>query len=214
LRFRRALSRQLLHLAVGRVLGKLGMPAGTSTRAGGSPENDTGLGHRGCDDLRIVQFVGKALMEVVGLRTPGLQSCFHRWCRDGEIEEFERCLIGLQLARSLGFRLSLRTARDAIGQLYPRACCWLFPSCGLRVRNRIKQAPDAQAERHASPGVVRRQGSVDVAEFWHLRSDTGPRPAVSRANITSLPRFGGAFSWWRRNCACFNVLTRRAWFPP
>jgi hypothetical protein len=46
---------------------------------------------------------------------------------------------------------------------------------------------------------------VDAAARRPLRSARHLRITVPGA--TSPLAFGGAFSWWRRNCVCFNVLT-------
>jgi hypothetical protein len=42
------------------------MLAKTSVRADGAPQNNTGLGHRGGDDCRIIRFLCEPLMEKIG----------------------------------------------------------------------------------------------------------------------------------------------------
>jgi hypothetical protein len=84
---------------------------------------------------------------------------------------------------------------------------WLFPSSRPRVRPRLKRAGLPRPS-----GTLRRRWSVAKEVWTSLNLAASFRHGAAtcgvRANITSLPRFAGAFSWWRRNCACFNVLKR------
>ena len=64
-----------------------------------APENDAGLCHGRSDDVRIVAFLRRALVEEIAVGAPRFQSRFHRGSRDRQIEEAQRGLVGLQFSR-------------------------------------------------------------------------------------------------------------------
>jgi hypothetical protein len=70
-----------------------------SLGADGSPENDARFLHGGDDDVRIVAFLCRALVEEIAVGTPGFQGRLHRRGGDRLIEEAERSLIGFQFSR-------------------------------------------------------------------------------------------------------------------
>src|SRR6476620_3491333 len=64
----------------------------------GAPENDTRLRHGGGDDVGIVAFLRRALVEKIAVGTPRFQSRFHRRSRYRQIEEPQRRLVGLEFS--------------------------------------------------------------------------------------------------------------------
>src|SRR4029453_10313724 len=75
------------------------MFAERAIRSDRAPQHAARFGDRGRTDRGIIGFLCKALVEKVRLRAPGLQSRFHRWRSNGEIEEPERGLISLKFPR-------------------------------------------------------------------------------------------------------------------
>src|SRR3984893_18212754 len=63
-----------------------------------APENDARLLHGRNDDVRIVTFLRRALMEKIAVRPPRFQSRFHRRSGNRQIEEAQRSLIGFQFS--------------------------------------------------------------------------------------------------------------------
>ena len=79
--------------------GQLGMFAERSVRSNRAPENDAGLCHGRGDDVRIVAFLRRALVEEIAVGAPRFQSRFHGGSGHRQIEEAQRGLVGLQFSR-------------------------------------------------------------------------------------------------------------------
>lgn len=75
--------------------GQLGMFAERSVCSDRAPENDAGLCHGRRDNVRIVAFLGRALVEEIALCAPRFQSRFHGGSGNRQSEEAERGLVGL-----------------------------------------------------------------------------------------------------------------------
>ena len=75
--------------------GQLGMFAERSIRSNRAPENDAGLCHGRCNDVRIVALLRRALVEEIAVCAPRFQSGFHGGSGHRQIEEAQRGLVGL-----------------------------------------------------------------------------------------------------------------------
>src|SRR6478609_8784164 len=64
-----------------------------------APGNDAKLLCGRSDDVRIVAFLRRALVEEIAVGAPRFQSGFHRRSGDCQIEEAQRSLVGLQFSR-------------------------------------------------------------------------------------------------------------------
>src|SRR5450755_4395346 len=74
-----------------------------------APENDARLLHGRSDDVRIVAFLRRALVEEIAVGAPRFQSRLHRRSGDRQIEEAQRSLVGLQFSRHQTLRTDRRT---------------------------------------------------------------------------------------------------------
>src|SRR6202045_5281823 len=64
-----------------------------------APEDDARLRHGRSDDVRIVAFLRRALVEEIAVGAPRFQSRFHRRSGDRQIEEAQRSLVSFQFSR-------------------------------------------------------------------------------------------------------------------
>src|SRR6478609_10046096 len=64
-----------------------------------APGNDAKLLCGRSDDVRIVAFLRRALVEEIAVGAPRFQSRLHRRSSDCQIEEAQRSLVGLQFSR-------------------------------------------------------------------------------------------------------------------
>jgi hypothetical protein len=66
-----------------------------SIGSNGTHEHNARFRHGRGDDIRIVTFLRRALVEEIAVGAPRFQSRFHGGRRDRQIEEAQRSLIGL-----------------------------------------------------------------------------------------------------------------------
>ena len=77
--------------------------------ADGSLQNDARRSHSRLDDVRIVAFLRRALVEEIAVSAPGFEGRFHGGSGDRQIEEAQR-----ELDRELGRDLTRSLARDSV----------------------------------------------------------------------------------------------------
>jgi hypothetical protein len=85
--------------AAAKIGGLFGMFAERSVCSNRAPEKDAGLCHGCRDNVRIVAFLRRTLMEEIAVCAPRFQSCFHGGSGHRQIEEAQRGLVGLQFSR-------------------------------------------------------------------------------------------------------------------
>src|SRR5207237_8528466 len=79
--------------------GQLVLLADRSVGSARAPETDAGLCHGRRDNVRIVAFLRRALVEEIAVGAPRFQSRFHGGSGHRQIEEAQRGLVGLQFSR-------------------------------------------------------------------------------------------------------------------
>jgi hypothetical protein len=77
------------------ISGQFGMLAEGSAGSDRAPENNARLFHCRSDDVRVVAFLCRALMEKIAVGAPRFQSSFHGRSGNRQIEEAQRGLVGL-----------------------------------------------------------------------------------------------------------------------
>jgi hypothetical protein len=81
-----------------KIAGQFSVLAEGSIGSDGAPEHNARLPHGRGDDVRIVTFLRRALVEEIAVRPPRFQSRFHRRSGDRQIEKTQRSLIGFQFS--------------------------------------------------------------------------------------------------------------------
>ncbi|MEH2469274.1 hypothetical protein V1281_001475 [Nitrobacteraceae bacterium AZCC 2161] len=81
----------------GRKIG--GLLEGALCAADGSPEDDARMSDRGRDDGQVVGLLREALVEQIAVGAPDFERGLHGGRGDGQVEEADRRLIGLELPR-------------------------------------------------------------------------------------------------------------------
>src|ERR1700712_5466673 len=79
------------------------MLAERSFGSDGAPEHNARFRHGRGDDVWIVAFLRRALVEEIAVGAPRFQSRFHRGSSDRKVKEAKRSLVGLQFSHHEAF---------------------------------------------------------------------------------------------------------------